>query len=62
MSEHITSIPVLLSQNRHNISEVARKLNANRGTVYEHMNDKDCHNHIVIRGRLMVYTRYSKDA
>lgn len=57
MSEHITSIPKLLSQNRHNYSEVARLLNVHRYTVRRLEDDKDCHHHIVVRGRLMTETR-----
>ncbi|WP_420909962.1 hypothetical protein [Rosenbergiella epipactidis] len=59
--EQITSIPVMLSQNKHNISEVARQLKADRGTVRNLADDKECHHHIVVRGRLMTETRGYED-
>ena len=58
--EHITSIPKMLNQNRHNISEVARQLMVNRKTVANLIDDKDCIHHIVVRGRLMTETRTAK--
>lgn len=58
--ERITSIPKMLNQNRHNISEVARQLMVNRKTVANLIDDKDCHHHIVVRGRLMTETRTEK--
>lgn len=61
MSKHITSIPVMLSNNRHNISEVARQLKACRGTIQSFKDDKDCLHHIVVRGRLMTETRGYED-
>jgi len=61
MSEHITSIPVLLSHSRHNISEVARQLSVNRYIVKRLEGDKKCHHHIVVRGRLMIETRRSQE-
>jgi len=61
MSEHITSIPVMLNQNKYNYSEVARLLNVHRHTVRRLEDDKDCIHHIVVRGRLMIETRRSLD-
>ncbi len=55
--EHITSISKMLNQNKHNYSEVARLLHVHRYTVRRLEDDKDCHHHIVVRGRLMTETR-----
>ncbi|WP_422047545.1 hypothetical protein [Rosenbergiella metrosideri] len=60
MSENITSIPKMLNQNKHNYSEVARQLNVHRYTVRRLEDDKDCHHHIVVAGRLMTETRAAK--
>ncbi len=59
MSEHITSIPVMLSKNRHHISKLAKDLNVNRTTIMKYENDIKCEHHIVVRGRLMTKTRGS---
>lgn len=61
MSEHITSIPKMLNQNKHNYSEVARLLHVHRNTVRRLEDDKDCNHHIVVRGRLMTETRRLQD-
>ena len=61
MSEHITSIPVMLNQHKHNYSEVARQLHVHRYTVRRLEDDKDCKHHIVVRGRLMTETRRLQD-
>ena len=61
MSEYITSIPKMLNQNNHNISQVAKLLGVDRKTVSIFRDDKHCNRHVVVRGRLMTETRRLQD-
>lgn len=60
MSEHITSIPLMLRNNHYNISLVAKLLGVDRKTVAIFRDDEGCQRHIVVRGRLMTETRAAK--
>lgn len=55
MIADIQTIPELLVKTRGNQTEVARMLNANRGTIRKYARDSKAQGHAIVNGILMIF-------
>lgn len=55
MIADIQTIPEMLIKTRGNQTEVARMLNASRGTIRKYVNDRKAKRHAIVNGTLMIF-------